>query len=251
MRNLIPSIVSRKFFLSLGLLAPFTFIILALAQDPPSPPAAPEQAAATAPIPVIKTESRIVLVDAVVTDKKGNYIHDLSQQDFRVFEDNKEQTITSFSFGSDPTSNPAGGQKRYLVLFFDNSSMGMPDQIQARSAAKKFIEKNASPDRMMAIAEFGGSLRIKQNFTANAELLQAAVTGVQNPNLDTNNKSGDSRGLHQSNRSRGARESRSRFRRAVHASFHSQPRQESSRCTRTQDARGVLCWFSTGRRAHV
>ena len=192
MRNLIPSIVSRKFFLSLGLLAlAFTFIfILALAQDPASPPAAPEQAAATAPIPVIKTESRIVLVDAVVTDKKGNYIHDLSQQDFRVFEDNKEQTITSFSFGSDPTSNPAGGQKRYLVLFFDNSSMGMPDQIQARSAAKKFIEKNASPDRMMAIAEFGGSLRIKQNFTANAELLQAAVTGVQNPNLDTNSKSG-------------------------------------------------------------
>ena len=179
-------------FLSLGLLAlAFTFIfILALAQDPPSPPAAPEQAAATAPIPVIKTESRIVLVDAVVTDKKGNYIHDLSQQDFKVFEDNKEQTITSFSFGSDPSSNRGGGQKRYLVLFFDNSSMGMPDQIQARSAAKKFIEKNASPDRMMAIAEFGGSLRIKQNFTANAELLQAAVTGVQNPNLDTNNKSG-------------------------------------------------------------
>jgi hypothetical protein len=64
--------------------------------------------------------------------------------------------------------------------------MGMPDQIQARSAAKKFIENNASSDRMMAIAEFGGSLRIKQNFTANAELLQAAVTGIQNPNIESN-----------------------------------------------------------------
>ena len=51
--------------------------------------------------PVIKTESRLVLVDAVVTDKKGNYIHDLKQSDFRVFEDNKEQTVASFSSGTD------------------------------------------------------------------------------------------------------------------------------------------------------
>ena len=56
--------------------------------------ARPEQ---TPPVaPVIKTESRIVLVDTVVTDKKGNYIRDLTQENFKVFEDNKEQAITSF-----------------------------------------------------------------------------------------------------------------------------------------------------------
>jgi len=27
-----------------------------------------------------------------------------------------------------------------LILFFDNSTMSMPDQIQARDAAKKFID---------------------------------------------------------------------------------------------------------------
>lgn len=183
---------SRRFF---PVLAPLSFAFLfalnsARAQDAPNPPAPAEQSAATAPIPVIKTESRIVLVDVVVRDKKGNYLHDLTQQDFKVYEDNKEQSITSFSFGSDPSSPQGAGQKHYLVLFFDNSSMGMPDQIQARAAAKKFIEKNASPDRLMAIAEFGGSLRIKQNFTANADVLQAAVSGVQTPNLDTNNQSG-------------------------------------------------------------
>jgi hypothetical protein len=52
---------------------------------------------------VIKTESRIVLVDAVVTDKKGHYVTDLTQGDFKVFEDNKEQTITSFSSEANPT----------------------------------------------------------------------------------------------------------------------------------------------------
>src|SRR5215467_408438 len=156
------------------------------AQAPPEPPKpATNEQAATAPVPVIKTESRIVLVDAVVTDKKGNYIRDVQQQKFKVYEDNKEQSITSFSFGSDPGVQEKG-QKRYLVLFFDNSSMDKADQIQARKAAGTFIEKTAGPDRMMAIAEFGGSLMIKQNFTANAEQLKAAVSGVQTPYLETN-----------------------------------------------------------------
>ncbi len=153
--------------------------------EPPKPAASNEGAAATAPLPVIKTESRIVLVDAVVTDKKGNYIRDLQQQEFKVYEDNKEQSITSFSFGSEPGVQEKG-QKRYMVLFFDNSSMDKADQIQARKAAGTFIAKTAGPDHMMAIAEFGGSLMIKQNFTANAEQLKAAVSGVQNPYLETN-----------------------------------------------------------------
>jgi len=157
----------------------------AQAPEPPPPAAGNEQAAATAPLPVIKTESRIVLVDAVVTDKRGNYIRDLQQQEFRVYEDNKEQVITSFSFGSDPGVQEKG-QKRYMVLFFDNSSMDKADQIQARKAAGTFIEKSAGPDRLMAVAEFGGSLMIKQNFTANAELLKAAVSGLQTPYLETN-----------------------------------------------------------------
>ena len=107
----------------------------ARAQEPAKPAVQGEQAPPVAP--VIKTESRVVLVDTVVTDKKGNYIRDLTQENFKVFEDNKEQTITSFSFGSDPKIQPAG-QKHYIILFFDNSSMEMPDQMQARAAAAKF-----------------------------------------------------------------------------------------------------------------
>ena len=47
--------------------------------------------------PLIKAETRLVLVDTIVTDKKGNYISDLAQKDFKVWEDDKEQLITSFS----------------------------------------------------------------------------------------------------------------------------------------------------------
>jgi VWFA-related protein len=148
-------------------------------------PAAPAPETSPQSGPTIKAESRLVLVDAVVTDKKGNYVHDLTQNDFKVYEDNKEQTVASFSFGAD-TAVQAKGQKKYLILFFDNSTMAMPDQIQARDAAKKFIDANAGPDRLMAVVEFGGTLQIVQNFTANADRLRAAVGGAKGSSVDPN-----------------------------------------------------------------
>ena len=155
-------------------------------QGQPTPP--PPQAASPAeqqPVVVIKKESKLVLVDSVVTDKKGNYVRDLAQNDFKVFEDNKEQPVSSFSTGADAATQ-ANGQRRYLILFFDNSTMAAPDQIQARSAATKFIAANAGPDRLMAVVDFGGSLRIVQNFTANADVLRAAVSGVKSSSVDPN-----------------------------------------------------------------
>jgi len=134
---------------------------------------------------VIRKESRLVLVDTVVTDKKGNYVRDLKQSDFKVYEDNKEQAISTFSTGSDPAIQ-ASGQKRYLILFFDNSTMQMPDQIQARNAANQFIAANANGDHLMAVVDFGGALRIVQNFTANADLLKSAVAGVKSSSVNPN-----------------------------------------------------------------
>src|SRR5213082_1811257 len=153
-------------------------------QPVPATPQAASQAEQQ-PVVVIKKESKLVLVDSVVTDKKGNYVRDLAQNDFKVFEDNKEQPVSTFSTGADAATQ-ANGQRRYLILFFDNSTMAPPDQIQARSAATKFIAANAGPDRLMAVVDFGGSLRIVQNFTANAQVLQAAVSGVKNSSVDPN-----------------------------------------------------------------
>src|SRR5579871_6486597 len=167
----------------------------AKAQDAPSPaPQAPAQtpASATPPSaappqsPVIRAESKLVIVDAVVTDKKGNYVHDLKQGDFKVYEDNKEQQVSTFSSGAEAAIQANKSIKRYLVLFFDNSSMALPDQIQARAAAAKFIDANAGPDREMAVAEFSGTLRVTQNFTVNAEVLQAAVKNAKTSAVASN-----------------------------------------------------------------
>jgi VWFA-related protein len=140
------------------------------------PPASAQ--APGAPGPVIRTETRLVLVDTVVTDKKGDYVRDLEAKDFRVWEDNKEQTVTSFSFEADPKA-PSNSGKHYLVLFFDNSTMDFADQARARQAAAKFIDTNAAANRLMAIVNYGGSVQLAQNFTADADRLKKVVSGVK------------------------------------------------------------------------
>jgi VWFA-related protein len=176
------------------------------AQEPQQPPASPAPAPAAeqgqAPAGgevlasgvVIKKESKLVLVDAVVTDKKGKYIRDLTQGDFKVYEDNKEQAITSFSAGTSQDAAPNSNQKHYLVLFFDTSSMQLPDQMVARTAVTKFIDANAGPNNLMAVVEFGGVLQIRQNFTANADLLKRAASGVKTASVASNADSGASGG---------------------------------------------------------
>src|ERR1019366_8878274 len=133
---------------------------------------------------VIRTETKLVLVDAVVTDKKGNYVTDLTQKDFDVLEDNKKQSIKTFSFEADPNS-PLNNQKHYLVLFFDNASAGYGGQIQARQAAAKFIDGNTGPNKYIAVANFTGTLKITQNFTNDPERLKAVVSGVKTSNVAT------------------------------------------------------------------
>jgi VWFA-related protein len=134
---------------------------------------------------VIRTETRVVLLDTVVTDKKGNYLRNLTAKDFKVWEDNKEQVIKSFTFQSDPAS-PTNSQKRYIVLFFDNSTMDFANQAQARQAAAKFIDTNAAPNRMMSIVNFGGALQIAQNFTDNTDRLKRVVSGEKIASVSPN-----------------------------------------------------------------
>ena len=127
---------------------------------------------------VLRAESRVVRVDVIVTDKKGNYIHGLTARDFHVFDNNQEQPIVNFSYGTTTTSGGAP-ERRYLVLFFDDSTMELADQVRARDAAQKFIDANAGPDRVMAVVDFTGALRVIQNFTADATRLKEAAKNMK------------------------------------------------------------------------
>ena len=128
----------------------------------------------------IRVQTREVLVDAVVTDKKGTYIHGLAASDFHVLEDGKDQKVTSVSFLADPARTKEGSdQTRYMVLFFANSAMNTGNQMDARRAATKFIDTNMAPGRKLAVVEFGGSLRVTQNFSDDADAVRKVVGGVK------------------------------------------------------------------------
>jgi VWFA-related protein len=58
---------------------------------------------------VVRITSNLVQVDAVVTDKKGRQVTDLSIQDFEVLEDGHPQKITNLSYVS--IRSPAAGSE--------------------------------------------------------------------------------------------------------------------------------------------
>lgn len=138
-------------------------VAAAIAQTPAGPP-------------IIRTETRVVLVDAVVTDKSGAAVKGLTAKDFHVFEDNKEQPVQSASYVADATGPDA--QRSYLVLFFDNGTLDFASQQRAREAAVQFIEANAGPTHSMAVANYGGALSIAQNFTTDTDKLKRVASDI-------------------------------------------------------------------------
>ena len=81
-----------------------------------------------------------------------------------------------------------------MILFFDDATMSISDQPRARQAALKFIDANAGPDRVMAVVDFTGALRIVQNFTADAERLKKAAATFKPSALASDDSIGGSGG---------------------------------------------------------
>lgn len=147
----------------------------------------------------IRTETRVVLVDAIVTAPNGTYVRGLTQKDFRVWQDKKEQTVQSLAF----ESSSEASQPRSLVLFFDESSMKAMDQVPALAAASRFIDAETGPNRRMAVVSYDGVLRVRQNFTGDAGRLKDALPS---PSSRVTEVEQQARGEHDSLRSRTIRD---------------------------------------------
>ena len=141
-------------------------IILAAAAGMRAQPGAPIQA-----------ETRMVLVDVTVTDKKGNPVPGLTQKDFRIWEDNREQVVSSFSAETAASLN-AAAPRRYLVLFFDGTTIGMKDRARVRDAAAGLIQANSGAKGLIGLVNFSGGLQIVQNFTGDTERLNESIAGI-------------------------------------------------------------------------
>jgi VWFA-related protein len=110
-----------------------------------------------------------VLVEAVVTGKKGDVPGDLAVKDFRLWQDGKEQAITSLSF------QPKSGNPHFLVIFLDGAQIAAGDKARAFQDLSRFIDASSAPGRQIGIVSFDGELRAVQGFTDDAGTLKDAL----------------------------------------------------------------------------
>ncbi len=101
----------------------------------------------------LKVESNLVTVPVVVRDAHGDPVKGLQRQDFRLFDQGKEQSITHFEeesstgdstgpvpIGAEQTSTqPPATRENFVALYFDDLDISAADMIQARDAADRYL----------------------------------------------------------------------------------------------------------------
>jgi len=121
--------------------------------------------------PVFRTGTDLVTFAVSATDRRSNFLTDLTADDFEVFEDDKPQAIKYFARGEG-----GAAPELHLGLLFDTSdSMGQDIQL-ARSAAIRFL--NTLPDaRDMTLVDFDTEVRVakygQQDFARMVERIRS------------------------------------------------------------------------------
>src|SRR5262245_11213542 len=165
-------------------------------------PVLAQQQQQPAPDDVVRITTNLVQIDAVVTDKNGNQIKDLSASDFEVFQDGNPQKIVSVSYfntefpertrlqtaeakrsveKSQPPAPPArtnaANAGRILTFVVDDGScdssfLGLR---ASRDALEKFINEQMQPNDLVAIYQTRGGSSTLQHYTSDkAHLLRVA-----------------------------------------------------------------------------
>ena len=131
------------------------------------------------------------MVDVTVTDAKGQPVHDLKESDFTIKEDGKPQPIHGFQEvrqDMPPASHapqqlppnvytnlqPTPTTSAVNVLMLDLLNTRPEDQVAMKQESIKYLKSMPRGTRM-AVLSLGSSLRILQGFTADPNILVAAV----------------------------------------------------------------------------
>ena len=190
-------------------------LLLAVARLGAQAPQAPAQGGDQQP--VFRSSTRLVVQNVYVKDRAGNPIQGLTAKDFTVFEENQRQEIAFVEFqriatdlagdvpeppAADPARDaaaaagvqravnleiatpPAGSIKyqnrRLLVMYFDQSSMPLADQLRSYENARKFLDRQMAVSDLVAVMTFSNSiLRVRQDFTDNRATLREVIDTLQ------------------------------------------------------------------------
>jgi VWFA-related protein len=158
-----------------------------MAAAPQSQTSAPNN---TNPIPTLKARVRLVLVDVVVTNNKGEPVPGLKKEDFEVSEDGKPQTVSVFEEhrGAPPTQiklppMPQGVYTNFPltrtaesvnIILLDALNTPSSDQSYVHSQMLKYL-RTIPPRTRVAIFTLASRLIMLQGITTDSSLLLAAL----------------------------------------------------------------------------
>jgi VWFA-related protein len=165
-----------------------TGAVVTAGQNPPPAPApqSPVQ-------PTFRLDVNYIEVDTVVTDKQGNFIRDLTREDFAVLEDGKPQPITAFSLVDIPIeradrpplpsqpvepdvrTNERPFDGRIYVLVLDALHTNPSRTQRVKAVARQFIERSLGENDLMAVVHVGSPTSTGQAFTNSRRLLLASI----------------------------------------------------------------------------
>ena len=145
--------------------------------------------AAELPKLVENIDVRVINVDVIVTDKRGNPIHGLTQDDFEVFENNVAKPITNFYevqgsvaknvVGSapvpeapataTPTEDPKRAipenMKRRIIFYVDNLTLSPFNRNRVFKEMQDFVRDVMRPGDEAMIATYNRSMKVRVQFT--------------------------------------------------------------------------------------
>jgi VWFA-related protein len=175
-----------------------TAILLALAAS----------SSAQEPIPQFSSRTDLILLDVVVRDGAGGFVHGLSPADFTVLEDGQPRPVEALSYeriddappavvpgGVAPPASlplltssgaaaPGAGGLRLIVLFFDFTSLDADGTARAIEMAQEHVDRRMEPADRVAVAALGQRFEIEQDFTSDAAALTAALGRIRLFNRD-------------------------------------------------------------------
>jgi VWFA-related protein len=127
-----------------------------------------------APPPLAKDQIRVVtnevVVAATVTDPSGEFVLDLSQKDFHVFDDGVEQKIDHWDLGGDPIA---------VVLVLETSSRPHAMIPVIHSLGSIFTETAMALDGEAAVITYDSTVEVRQPFTLDHDAVEKSIASVQ------------------------------------------------------------------------
>jgi VWFA-related protein len=140
-------------------------------------------AAAAQEAPPIRVTVRLVQVDAVVTDAKGQRVTGLARDDFEIRQNGKERPVTAFAYVPEHTadvplvSGPVKPSevKRTIAIVVDDLALSFSSTVRVRDAIKKYAASAMRRGDLVSLIRTGGGVAVLEQFTTDPRHLLAAA----------------------------------------------------------------------------